>query len=68
MHGDDRRHGQVAHGLALLDGTDLAQRPVTESSIDDAVRAYETFMLPRSARATQDCAGALDNLIPPTDS
>ncbi|PHQ51934.1 FAD-dependent oxidoreductase [Streptomyces cinnamoneus] len=54
--------------LAMLDGTDLAHALVTESSIDDAVRAYESRMLPRSAQAAEDCAKALDSLIPPTDS
>ncbi|MEU5532226.1 NAD(P)/FAD-dependent oxidoreductase [Streptomyces sp. NPDC020362] len=54
--------------LAMLDGTDLAHALITESSMDDAVRAYENLMLPRSAQAAQDCAEALDNLIPPTDS
>ncbi|MFF7189461.1 FAD-dependent oxidoreductase [Streptomyces sp. NPDC008222] len=54
--------------LAMLDGTDLARALITESSIDDAVRAYENLMLPRSARAAQDCAEALGNLIPPTVS
>ncbi|MGW7018584.1 hypothetical protein ACWGGS_04390 [Streptomyces decoyicus] len=39
LRGDDRRHGQVAHFLAMLDGTDLANVLLTESSIDDAVRA-----------------------------
>ncbi|MFF3543748.1 FAD-dependent oxidoreductase [Streptomyces platensis] len=53
--------------LAMLDGADLAQALVTESSIDDAVRAYEDLMLPRSARAAEDCAEVLDDLIPPTD-
>ncbi|MEU8471232.1 NAD(P)/FAD-dependent oxidoreductase [Streptomyces sp. NPDC029006] len=54
--------------LAMLDGADLAHALITESSIDDAVRAYESLMLPRSAKAAQDCAEALDNLIPATDS
>ncbi|WP_316758133.1 FAD-dependent oxidoreductase [Streptomyces herbicida] len=54
--------------LAMLDGTDLAHALITESSIDEAVRAYEDLMLPRSAQAAQDCAEALDNLIPPTNS
>ncbi|MEU1407729.1 NAD(P)/FAD-dependent oxidoreductase [Streptomyces sp. NPDC005728] len=54
--------------LAMLDGTDLAQALITESSVDDAVRAYESLMLPRSAQAAQGCAEALDDLIPPTDS
>ncbi|MEU0200167.1 MULTISPECIES: NAD(P)/FAD-dependent oxidoreductase [unclassified Streptomyces] len=54
--------------LAMLDGSDLAHALVTESSVDDAVRAYESLMLPRSAKAAQDCAEALDHLIPPTAS
>ncbi|MEU9990920.1 NAD(P)/FAD-dependent oxidoreductase [Streptomyces sp. NPDC048045] len=54
--------------LAMLDGTDLAHALVTESSIDDAVRVYESLMLPRSAQAAQGCAQALDDLIPPTNS
>lgn len=53
--------------LAMLDGSDLAQALLTESGIDDAVRAYEDLMLPRSARAAADCAGVLDDLISPTD-
>ncbi|MGW3274781.1 FAD-dependent oxidoreductase [Streptomyces kronopolitis] len=53
--------------LAMLDGSDLAQALLTESTLDDAVRAYEDLMLPRSARSAADCAGVLDDLIPPTD-
>ncbi|MGW8973841.1 hypothetical protein [Streptomyces platensis] len=48
--------------LAMLDGADLAH-----ALLDDAVRAYEDLMLPRSARAAEDCAEVLDDLIPPTD-
>ncbi|MGJ5748878.1 2-polyprenyl-6-methoxyphenol hydroxylase-like FAD-dependent oxidoreductase [Streptomyces puniciscabiei] len=54
--------------LAMLDGADLAHALITESSIDDAVRAYERLMLPRSAQAARDCAEALDNLLPPAGS
>lgn len=50
--------------LAMLDGADLAHALITESTIDDALRAYEGIMLPRSAKAALDCAGALDNLVP----
>ncbi|WP_433854546.1 FAD-dependent oxidoreductase [Streptomyces kronopolitis] len=53
--------------LALLDGSDLAQALLTESTVDAAVRAYEDLVLPRSARAAAACAGVLDDLIPPTD-
>lgn len=52
--------------LAMLDGADLAHALIAESTIDDAVRAYEGLMLPRSAQAARDCATALDDLIPPT--
>ncbi|MFI6684482.1 FAD-dependent oxidoreductase [Streptomyces sp. NPDC050485] len=54
--------------LAMLDGADLAHALIAESRVDDAVRAYENLMLPRSAEAAQGCAEALDNLIPPTDT
>ncbi|GGN32350.1 monooxygenase [Streptomyces kronopolitis] len=53
--------------LAMLDGSDLARALLTESTLDEAVRAYEDLMLPRSARAAADCAGVLDDLIPLTD-
>ncbi|WP_342593434.1 FAD-dependent oxidoreductase [Streptomyces inhibens] len=32
--------------LAMLDGTELATALVTEPDVDDAVRAYESIMLP----------------------
>ncbi|MFJ9846895.1 FAD-dependent oxidoreductase [Kitasatospora sp. NPDC101155] len=51
--------------LAMLDGADLAHALITESSIDDALQAYEGIMLPRSTEAALDCAGALDHLVPP---
>lgn len=51
--------------LAMLDGADLAHALLAESTVDDAVRAYESLMLPRSAQAAQDCAEALDGLLPP---
>ncbi|MFG2225692.1 FAD-dependent oxidoreductase [Streptomyces sp. NPDC048644] len=54
--------------LAMLDGAELARALIAEPGIDDAVRAYENVMLPRSAQAAQDCAKALDDLVPPTDS
>ncbi|WP_327700797.1 hypothetical protein OG530_01910 [Streptomyces decoyicus] len=41
----------------MLDGTGLANALITESSIDDAVRAYENRMMPRSAQAAEDCRG-----------
>lgn len=54
--------------LAMLDGADLAQALVGEAVLDDAVRAYESVMLPRSAQAAQECAAALDHLVPATGS
>ncbi|WP_395297988.1 FAD-dependent oxidoreductase [Kitasatospora hibisci] len=52
--------------LAMLDGADLAHALVTESSVDDAVRAYESIMLPRSAEAATSSAQGLDHLVPVT--
>ncbi|MBM4795888.1 FAD-dependent monooxygenase [Streptomyces sioyaensis] len=54
--------------LAMLDGADLAHALITESTLDDAVRAYESLMLPRSAQAARECAEALDGLLPPEGS
>ncbi|MEU6557431.1 FAD-dependent monooxygenase [Streptomyces sp. NPDC046915] len=50
--------------LAMLDGSDLAHALVTESSVDDAVRAYESIMLPRSIEAVTGSAQGLDHLVP----
>ena len=50
--------------LAMLDGADLAHAVVTESSVGDAVRAYESVMLPRSIEAATGCAKGLDHLVP----
>ncbi|MFF3918484.1 FAD-dependent oxidoreductase [Streptomyces sp. NPDC001852] len=47
--------------LAMLDGTDLAHALATESSVDDAVRAYESIMLPRSIEAATGSAKGLEN-------
>ena len=55
--------GQGAN-LAMLDGSDLAHALVTESSVDDAVRAYESIMLPRSIEAATSSAQRLDHLVP----
>lgn len=54
--------------LAMLDGSDLAHALVTESSVDDAVRAYESVMLPRSIQAATGSAQGLDHLVPATTS
>ncbi|MER6398392.1 NAD(P)/FAD-dependent oxidoreductase [Kitasatospora sp. NPDC001603] len=54
--------------LAMLDGSDLAHALVTEPSIDDAVRAYESIMLPRSIEAATSSAQGLDHLVPAVTS
>ncbi|MFF5406918.1 FAD-dependent oxidoreductase [Streptomyces misionensis] len=51
--------------LAMLDGTDLAGALIAESTVEDAVRAYESIMLPRSAQAALECAKVLDDILPP---
>ncbi|RCH66722.1 FAD-dependent monooxygenase [Streptomyces sp. SDr-06] len=50
--------------LAMLDGCDLAHALVTESGLGDAVRAYESVMLPRSIEAATASAKGLDHLVP----
>ncbi|MEW1635291.1 NAD(P)/FAD-dependent oxidoreductase [Streptomyces sp. NPDC093801] len=50
--------------LAMLHGSDLAHALVTGSSIHDAVRAYESIMLPRSNEAAAGSAQGLDRLVP----
>ncbi|GAA4984283.1 NAD(P)/FAD-dependent oxidoreductase [Kitasatospora paranensis] len=55
--------GQGAN-LAMLDGADLARALVSEAGVDDAVRAYESIMLPRSTEAATGSAQGLDHLVP----
>ncbi|MFI8461564.1 FAD-dependent oxidoreductase [Kitasatospora sp. NPDC085464] len=50
--------------LAMLDGCDLARAVVAGSRLDDAVRAYESIMLPRSIEAATGSAKGLDHLVP----
>ena len=52
--------------LAMLDGSDLAHALATESNVGDAVRAYESIMLPRSIEAATGSAQGLDHLVPAT--
>ncbi|MFE3880768.1 FAD-dependent oxidoreductase [Kitasatospora sp. NPDC059146] len=54
--------------LAMLDGADLAHALVAESGVDDAVRAYESVMLPRSIEAATGSAQGLNHLVPATAS
>ncbi|TCO45358.1 FAD-dependent oxidoreductase [Actinocrispum wychmicini] len=52
----------VGANLAMLDGTDLADALATHTNVDDAVRAYESVMLPRSAAAAQACADLMESM------
>ncbi|MDH6133354.1 2-polyprenyl-6-methoxyphenol hydroxylase-like FAD-dependent oxidoreductase [Kitasatospora sp. MAA4] len=52
--------------LAMLDGSDLAHALVAETGVGDAVRAYESVMLPRSIEAATGSAQGLDHLVPAT--
>ena len=45
-------HG-IGANLALIDGSDLATAVGSHDNLDEAVRAYEGIMLPRSAAAAQ---------------
>ena len=53
----------VGANLALLDGTELATALATEPSVDDAVRAYERVMLPRSVETARAVAEGLVHLL-----
>ncbi|MBD0693786.1 FAD-dependent oxidoreductase [Streptomyces sp. CBMA123] len=52
--------------LAMLDGADLAHALTDGPDIDEAVRAYEDVMLPRSTEAATGSARGLDHLVPAT--
>ncbi|MFI6999506.1 FAD-dependent oxidoreductase [Nocardia sp. NPDC050175] len=45
----------IGANLAMLDGIDLAAAIAAHPTLDEAVRAYESIMLPRSAAAAQAC-------------
>jgi 2-polyprenyl-6-methoxyphenol hydroxylase-like FAD-dependent oxidoreductase len=51
--------------LAMLDGCELALALAEHGDPERAVRAYETAMLPRSARAAEAAARGLANAIAP---
>ncbi|WP_103354748.1 NAD(P)/FAD-dependent oxidoreductase [Amycolatopsis sp. CA-128772] len=53
----------VGANLAMLDGTELATALATAPSVEDAVRAYETGMLPRSIETANACASGLHDLL-----
>ncbi|QWF83423.1 FAD-dependent oxidoreductase [Amycolatopsis sp. CA-230715] len=46
----------IGANLALVDGTDLATAVATHASLDEAVRAYESVMLPRATAGARACA------------
>ncbi|MFI6597972.1 FAD-dependent oxidoreductase [Nonomuraea sp. NPDC050536] len=50
--------------LAMLDGAELATALVTEPTVEAAVRAYESVMMPRSVEAAKACKEGLDHLLP----
>ncbi|MCX5150944.1 FAD-dependent monooxygenase [Streptomyces sp. NBC_00320] len=51
--------------LAMLDGADLARALIDHSSVDDAVRAYENLLLPRSREAAEGAAEGIDSAFAP---
>ena len=53
----------VGANLALLDGTELATALATATSVEEAVRAYEAGMLPRSIETAKACASGLHDLL-----
>jgi 2-polyprenyl-6-methoxyphenol hydroxylase-like FAD-dependent oxidoreductase len=53
----------VGANLALLDGTELGTALATAPSLGEAVREYETSMLPRSIETAKACAAGLGHLL-----
>ncbi|EOD68592.1 FAD-dependent oxidoreductase [Amycolatopsis vancoresmycina] len=53
----------VGANLAMLDGTELATALATAPSVEEAVRAYEAGMLPRSIETAKACASGLHDLL-----
>ncbi|MGP9022994.1 FAD-dependent oxidoreductase [Streptomyces sp. BR1] len=51
--------------LAMLDGADLARTLIEAPTIDDALRAYETVLLPRSVQAAEGAAEGIDSAFAP---
>ncbi|GAA4534796.1 FAD-dependent oxidoreductase [Amycolatopsis samaneae] len=54
----------VGANLAMLDGAELAQALIAEPTVDDAVRAYESVMLPRAGELAKATAEGLGHLLP----
>ncbi|OXM62389.1 FAD-dependent oxidoreductase [Amycolatopsis vastitatis] len=53
----------VGANLALLDGTELGTAVATAASLGEAVREYESRMLPRSIETAKACAAGLGHLL-----
>ncbi|GHG28511.1 hypothetical protein GCM10017567_55250 [Amycolatopsis bullii] len=53
----------VGANLALLDGTELATALAAAPTVEEAVRAYEAGMLPRSIELAKACASGLHDLL-----
>lgn len=58
----------VGANLAMLDGAELAQCVIGRPSIDEAVAAYESIMVPRSTEQAAMGGAILAALMPETDS
>lgn len=53
----------VGVNLAMLDASELALALVNSATVDDAVRAYEKTMLPRSAEIAQMLEGGAEHML-----
>lgn len=51
--------------LAMLDGADLAHALIESPTIDDAIRVYETVLLPRSIQAAEGAAEGINSAFSP---
>ncbi|MFF4354366.1 FAD-dependent oxidoreductase [Streptomyces sp. NPDC001530] len=51
--------------LAMLDGADLARALIDNPAVDDATRAYENLLLPRSIEAAEGAAEGIDSAFAP---
>ncbi|MFD7339193.1 FAD-dependent oxidoreductase [Streptomyces violascens] len=51
--------------LAMLDGADLAHALIANPTVDDAIRAYESVLLPRSIQAAEGAAEGINSAFSP---
>lgn len=58
----------VGANLALLDGAELAQAVIGHPTIDEALDAYESVMLPRAIETAKTAQHMLTTLMPDTDT